>query len=93
MDTGANTKLALIKNSGWILLKNPLKASREEVRPGTGREAGLGHAGTSALGHASRPSLARSGADVLSAHGLRRSTQLPVNCASLKEANSTGCPF
>jgi len=45
------------------------------------------------LRHAARPSLARSGAGVLPAHGLRRNTQPPVNCASLEEANSTGCLF
>ena len=28
----------------------------------------------------------------LSAHGLRRNTQLPANCASLKDSAPTGCP-
>jgi hypothetical protein len=43
------------------------------------------------LRHASSPSLGRSGADVLSAHGLRRNAQLPANCARLKvPAHSDG---
>ena len=82
----------------------PVSRRSVEVRPGTGREAGLGH-GTGLkefssrgfagswvylLRHASRPSMARSGADVLSAHGLRRYTQLPANCASLEEVASIG---
>ena len=51
------------------------------------KELHQGFAGSWAvlLRHALNPSMGRSDADVLSAHGLRRTAQLPANCASLKD--------
>jgi len=55
----------------------------------SGFDQGLAGSWVYLLRHASRPSMARSGADVLSAHGPRRYTQLPANCARLEVVAST----